>query len=183
MQEEIENRTVNLVVTTTRLSTRALVDGLRQFVNNAQSNSRLRKEAHSRKKMVKKEARVRQAEQKKAEGPHGKQTVKQLVRHSSTVSKIDVEATHMKEFQRILKKYGVDFALVKDTHDEKPKYLAFFKAKDRDVIDSLLNEVGKREAYRKNHRRPSMLAEMKKLKELVAKTPKKMHRKEKDLSR
>ena len=182
MQEEIENRTINLVITTSRLSARVLMDGLRQFVNNAQSHTRLRKEAHSRKKMVKLDAKVRQAEQKKAEGPHGKQSVKQLIQHSNGVRQIPVEKSHMREFQRVLKEYGVDFALVKDSHGEKPKYLAFFKAKDKDVLDSVIKECSARHMDKEKTKRPSMLAEMKKLKELVAKTPRKHASKEKDLS-
>ena len=183
MQEEIENRSVNLVITTTRLSARALMDGIRQFVNNANVNHRLAKENKSRQKMVKKEAKTRQAEQRKAEGPHGKQTVKQLVRHSNGVKQIDLAEGTLKDFRQILKKYGVDFALLKDKSSEKPRYLAFFKAKDEAVMASVLKECATRKKQRAQEKRPSMLAEMKKLKDLVAKTPKKMHRKEKDLSR
>lgn len=182
MQEDIENRTLNLVITTSRLSARALMDGLRQFTNNAQARSRLKKEAHSRKQMVKIESKMRQAEQKKAEGPHGKQSVKQLIRHSNGVRQMPVSGTHLKEFQRVLKKYGVDFALVKDSHGEKPRYLAFFKAKDEDVLTNVLRECTARQLGEKTRKRPSMLAEMRKLKDLVAKTPKKHLNKEKDLS-
>ena len=57
---------------------------------------------------MKAQARQRQKEQRKAEGPHGKQTMKQLVRHSNGLKEIPVQGEHMKDFETILKKYGVE---------------------------------------------------------------------------
>ena len=183
MQEEIENRSVNLVITTSRLSVRALMDGIRQFVNNVNSQARLHRETKSRKRIAKMEVKAKAKQQKKAEGPHGKQTVKQLLRHSSNVKQIPVSEGSLKDFKQVLKKYGVDFALVKDASTDKARYLAFFKAKDEAVMSNVLAECTNRQLHKSKEKRPSMLAEMRKLKEMVAKSPKKAHHKEKDLSR
>ena len=69
MQEEVENRTINVVIATTRLSARQLESGLRRYLNG-----------HAQKKYAKRNVKVqakqRQRDQRKAECPHGKQTVK-----------------------------------------------------------------------------------------------------------
>ena len=76
MQEEVENRTVNIVVMTTRLTARSMIDGLRKYMNE---QSQMKQHARQKKQDVKLESKYRQKEQRKAEGPHGKQTVRQLV--------------------------------------------------------------------------------------------------------
>ena len=40
MQEEVENRTVNLAITTTRLSARTIVTGIRMYLNHRNNVSR-----------------------------------------------------------------------------------------------------------------------------------------------
>jgi len=99
MQEEVENRTINIVIATTRLSARKLEDGLRKYLNG-------RAQKKYAKRNGKVQARQRQKEQRKTEGPHGKQTMKQLVRHSNGLKEIPVRGEHMKDFEKILKKYG-----------------------------------------------------------------------------
>ena len=81
MQEEVENRTINIVIATTRLSARKLEDGLRKYLNG-------REQKKYAKRNVTGQAKQRQKEQKKAEGPHGKQTMKQLDRHSNGLTEI-----------------------------------------------------------------------------------------------
>lgn len=182
MQEEIENRSVNLVISTSRMSARVLMDGIRQFINNINSEARLQRESENRQQIARMEVRARQKEQRKAEGPHGKQTVKQLIRHSNGVKQVPLTEGSLKDFKHVLKKFGVDFALVKDNSSDKQRYLAFFKAKDEAVMASVLKECTDRQLHKSKEKRPSMLAEMKKLKAMVAKSPKKTHSKEKDLS-
>ena len=81
----------------------------------------------------------------KAEGPHGKQTVRQLVRHSNGLKQVPVQGERLKQFERVLKKYGVDFAIMKETAAEKPRFLVFFKAKDESMISNVLQESTRKE--------------------------------------
>lgn len=70
----------------------------------------------------------------------GKQTVRQLVKQGQGVQNIEVTDRNIKSFEQVAKKYGVDFALKKDTIVEPPKYLVFFKARDADAITSAFQE-------------------------------------------
>ena len=175
MQEEVENRTINVVIATTRLSARKLEDGLHKYLNG-------RAQKKYAKRNVKVQAKQRQKEQKKAEGPHGKQTMKQLVRHSNGLKEIPVQGEHMKDFEKILKKYGVDFAIMKEKLDPS-RFLVFFKARDEAVLTNVLKECTDRQLSKAGIKRPSVLAALKKAKELIKAIPAKTRQKEKDLSR
>lgn len=70
----------------------------------------------------------------------GKQTVRQLVKQGQGVQNIEVTDRNIKSFEQVAKKYGVDFALKKDTIVEPPKYLVFFKARDADAITAAFQE-------------------------------------------
>ena len=175
MQEEVENRTINVVIATTRLSARQLESGLRRYLNgHAQKKNA--------KRNVKAQVRQRQKEQRKAEGPHGKQTVKTLVRHSNGLKEVPVQGEHMKDFEKILKKYGVDFAIMRQKLDPS-RFLVFFKARDEAVLTNVLKECTDRQLSKAEPKRQSVLAALQKAKELIKALPAKTRQKEKDLSR
>lgn len=69
---------------------------------------------------------------------HGRQTVKQLVKQGAGVQNIEVTAKNVKSFERVARKYGVDFALKKDP--SQGKYFVFFKARDADAIQAAFTE-------------------------------------------
>ena len=71
---------------------------------------------------------------------HGKQTIRQLMKHNTGVSNIEITDQNIKVFSATAKKYGIDFALKKDTSGEVPRYLVFFKGRDADVITAAFRE-------------------------------------------
>ena len=56
------------------------------------------------------------------------------------VSSIEVTDGNIKSFERVAKKYNVDFAVKKDKTCEPPKYLVFFKGKDADAVAQAFKE-------------------------------------------
>lgn len=77
---------------------------------------------------------------KKGQLHHGKQTIRQLMKHNTGVSNIEITNQNIKAFTATAKKYGIDFALKKDTSGEVPRYLVFFKGRDADVITAAFRE-------------------------------------------
>ena len=71
---------------------------------------------------------------------HGKQTLRQLMKHNTSVSNIEITHQNIRTFSATAKKYGIDFALKKDTSGEIPRYLVFFKGRDADVIKVAFRE-------------------------------------------
>ena len=156
MQEEIENRTVNLAISTTRLTANTLIAGFKKYMQHR---------ANVKAKNVN-------------DKPVGKQSIKELIGQNQGVSSIDIAKTDIRGFEKYARRYGVDYAIVKDKSGEIPKYVCFFKARDADALTSAFN------AYTadalKNREKPSVLKQLSKLKEIVAALPAKVLQKQKE---
>lgn len=96
----------------------------------------------------------------------GKQTVKQLVGQGHGVTNIEVSDKNIKSFESIARKYGVDFAVVKDATDTPPKHLVFFKARDTDAIAAAFKEYSSKQMA-KSTEKPSLLGMLRDLMEKV----------------
>ncbi|MCD8367815.1 MAG: PcfB family protein [Clostridiales bacterium] len=162
MQEEIENRTINLAISTTKLTGRALMSAFRKFMQH-RSNVKAKKAALANEK------------------PVGEQTIDQLIGQNQGATNIEIEKTDVKGFKKILDKYGVDYAITKDPSQEPPRYLVFFKARDGDALTAAFKEYNATLVQEK--KTPSVLKQLSKFKELVAGIPKKVREKsqERDL--
>ena len=81
-------------------------------------------------------------EMKKQQGkpPQGKQTLKQLMKQNAGVSNIEITKDNIKAFESTAKKYGIDFALKKDSTETPPRYLVFFKGRDADALTAAFKE-------------------------------------------
>ncbi len=95
---------------------------------------------------------------------HGRQTVRQLVRQNAGVQNIEVTDKNIKSFERIARKYGVDFALKKDPKNQQ--YLVFFKARDKDVLTAAFTEYTAK-TVRREKEKPSIRRQLSKFKEMV----------------
>ena len=112
MQEEVTQRTVTLCVEATKLSAGMLQQAMKKVLDEMQKGVT----GH------------------KTKLHHGKQTLRQLMKHNTGVSNIEITDQNIRAFSATAKKYGIDFALKKDTSGEIPRYLVFFKGRDADVI-------------------------------------------------
>lgn len=93
MQEEVENRTVNLAISTTKLTGRTIIAGIRKYLQHREK-----------------------VKMKKARDPavHGKQSVKQLLGQNQGATNVEIDKESIRDFEKLAKKYGVDFAVRKD---------------------------------------------------------------------
>lgn len=146
MQEEVENRTVTLVVSGTRFTGRLLKSAISKYM------------AHRKEK---KQLKSRDAPVK----PQGKQTVKQLIGQNQGVSNLEITDPSIREFEKIARKYGVDYAVKKDRSTVPPKYMIFFKARDADALTAAFTEYSAQKV--KKASRPSVIAKLNHFKELV----------------
>ena len=142
MQEEVEYRAVALAITTTKITASILRDAL-----------------------IKLMAEMKKSRDSPPEIPHGKQTVKELIGQNAGVSNIEINDSNIKSFERVARKYGVDYALKKDLTGDKPKYLVFFKARDADALTAAFSEYTAK--VLKKDKKPSILSQLAKLKALV----------------
>ncbi len=99
MQEEVENRTVNLAISTTKLTTRQLINVLQKVCRGI---------------------KAKMAQEKLA--PHGKQSVKKLLGQNQGATTSEVDKRGIREFERLARKYGVNYAIRKDKSVDPPRY-------------------------------------------------------------
>ena len=94
-------------------------------------------------KVLKKYLESREHKKGQAEPKHGKMKLDELVGQGQGATAIEVTDNNIKSFERIAKKYNVDFAVKKDKTVQPPKYMVFFKAKDTDVLSQAFKEFVK----------------------------------------
>ena len=138
MEEEVTQRTIALSIRTAKLTGNVLRAALRKFLA---------------------------AQHQKGKNPYkqGKQTVKELIGQNAGVSNIEINDGNIKSFERVAKKYGIDYALKKDKSENPPKYLVFFKGRDTDVLNQAFKEyVGKQ---MKQKDKPSIMEKLTHFKE------------------
>ncbi len=114
MEEEVNQKVVALCIRTVKLTGTELSKVLKMFL-----------EAQK---------------QKKNPYAQGKQSLKELVRQNTGVTNIEISDSNIKSFERVARKYGIDFALKKDKTCQPPKYFIFFKSRDMDVMTMAFKE-------------------------------------------
>ena len=139
IQEEIDNKTIALAVSTTKMTGRVLQSAIRAYLRHKQNS--------------------RDGPQE----PKGKQTIKQLVESGASLSNIEITDQNIKSFGKVAKKYGIGYALKKDSSQNPPKYIVFFKGKDLEVINMAFNEYSKKQLRQK----PSLRKALSQMKELA----------------
>ena len=146
MQEEVTQRTVALCVEATKLSAGMLQQAMKKVLDEMQKGVT----GH------------------KTKLHHGKQTLRQLMKHNTGVSNIEITDPSIKEFEKIARKYGVDYAVKKDRSSSPPKYLIFFKGRDADALTAAFTEyTSKKVKKAEKTERPSVLAKLSQFKEMV----------------
>ena len=119
MQDEVNAKVIALMIKGGKISGEVLKKALDKFVEEL-------------------EKAQKQARQPKTY--RGKQSVKHLVQQNAAISNIEVTDGNIKSFERTANKYGIDFALKKDTSEQPPRYLVFFKGRDVDVMTAAFKE-------------------------------------------
>ena len=114
MQDEINEKTVALYIKTGKLTAEVLQKAMK--------------------------AALAQAKKQIGKQPHGKQTLKQLIKQNTGVSNIEIADENIKAFEPIARKHGLDYSLKKIKDENPPRYLVFFKGRDIDVMTEAFRE-------------------------------------------
>ena len=132
MQEDIDSRTLTLIINSGKLMERVLKQAI-----------------------VKSFGLVRQ----RTPQPHGKMTVKKLAAQNKGMQSIEITDANIGSFNRVARKYGIDFAPFKVKGEER--WLVFFKAPDTDAMTAAFQEYTSRELNRS--KRPSVREKLRQL--------------------
>lgn len=138
MQEEVSRKTIALVIKTSKMTEQALEKAIRLYLQHKRN---------------------------KSDKIRGKIPLKKLIGQNVGATSIEINDGNIKSFQKVARKYKVDFSLKKDKTVDPPKYLVFFKARDTDVIAQAFKEYVQRNE--KNRARPSLKQKLEKMKQIV----------------
>ena len=140
MQEEVTQKTIALVLRSSRLTADVLKKAMKMYLEHRKQGK---------------------------QASHGTMSLKDLVGQGMGASSIEVADNNIKSFERVARKYNVDFAVKKDKTVEPPKYMVFFKGKDADVITQAFREFVK--VNEKKHNRISVKEKLAEFRETLGK--------------
>ena len=130
MQDEVNEKTIALYIKTGKLTAQTLQKAMKAILSKG-------------KKQL-------------AKPPQGKQSLKQLMKQNAGVSNIEITEGNIKAFESTAKKYGIDFALKKDS----PAFGLNFKAWDYSRAGTIKGSIvgfsleGGQTAYNSNVKEP-----------------------------
>ncbi len=154
MQEEVENKSVTLIINSTKFTGRVLKSAICKYLAHRGAK---RREKKMDRKADKRAAQAKKMMAREGTGHvihHGKQSVRALIAQNQGVSNMEVSDKDLKGFEKIARKYNVDYAIRK-TKGHPPKFLVFFKARDNDALIGAMTEYTRMKEYKRTH--PSIL--------------------------
>lgn len=171
MQDEVNEKIIALSIQTGRMTSNVLKAAIRKFLNVEQKHKQKKAQVKQAVKNGRAQEKGREKERKKQEKkkPHGKQTIKQLVDQGAQLTNIQITDQNIKSFDRVARKYGIDYSLKKDSHVKPPLYLVFFKSKDVDVMTAAFKEYAGIELDQSKKKKPSVRKKLQKTQERKAK--------------
>ena len=128
MQDEVNEKTVSLCIRCGKVTANLLKAAMKKaLVKMEQEKQNLQGQ--------------KQPKQDKEDKTYkGKQSMDKLMKQNVQLSNIEITDGNIKSFERVAKKYSIDFSLKKDVNADPPRYYVFFKARDADVMTAAFKE-------------------------------------------
>ena len=149
MQDEVSQQTVALMIQGGKISAEILKQAIvkmQVYSTNLSNNGKIAGE--------------------QGDVKHGKQTLSNLMEHKAELTNIPIDENNIGDFEKIAKKYDIDYSLKKDSSQDPPVYIVFFKARDAGVMEQALKEYT-RNYMNKDHDRVSVRQKLKEKQELI----------------
>lgn len=121
MQEDINNKTLALSIKLSEKGARLTADVLKAAMKKYLDH-------HEKAKASKPNHKV------------GKQSVRSLMKQNKELANLEITNDNIGSFNKVARKYGIDYSLRKDMSSEMPHYIVFFKARDVNVMTQAFKE-------------------------------------------
>ena len=138
MQEEIDQRTVSITVQATKLSGRVLKAAMT--------------------------AALQKMQQKRHSPKVGRNSLKKLAGYDGGMNTIEVSG-RLRSFERYARKYQIRYHIEKEVDSKPPRWTVYFKANQADALTAAFQEYTNKDL--KRSKKPSLVAQLRKFKELV----------------
>ena len=125
MEEQVNKKTVGIMISTTEKAGRALFQGARGLLASMRYQNTYSKGKENAVKFP------------------FKTNVKDLMKEGGDVQILDIKKEGLKDFEKYARKYGVRYAVDKDKKTIPPTYYIFFRGKDGEAINKALSHFVK----------------------------------------
>lgn len=163
MQEEVSQKSMAFIIQTGKMTGKVFLQAIEKYL----AQERQRRQLNARDKAL-------------HPAYKGRMTIREMMKERSGLTNIEIHDEHIHEFERIARRYGIEYAIKKERNKEAPHYLVFFRGRDADVLQTAFNEFVKKRL--KIQDRPSLREKLQKLKlqhkERAAHVPEKVQRRE-----
>ena len=114
MQDEVNEKVVSLAIKTSKLTAGVLQSAIKALLKKGKGQL--------------------------TKAPHGKVTMRQLMKPGEKVTNIEITDANIKAFDPIAKKNGLTYNVKKIENGKPPTYLVSFRGKDIDVMTEAFRE-------------------------------------------
>lgn len=128
MQDEVNEKTVSLCIRCGKVTANLLKAAMKKALTKMEQEKQ------------KLQGQKQPKQDKEDKTYKGKQSMDKLMKQNVQLSNIEITDGNIKSFERVAKKYGIDFSLKKDVNADPPRYYVFFKARDADVMTAAFRE-------------------------------------------
>ena len=128
MEEEVNQRVATMIVSTSKMSAGVLARAMQKFLANEHQ-------------AINRHAIERQNEKAQE---HGKIKFKDLMAQNTGTEDLPIKKYNIHTFDKVAKKYNIDYAIKKDSSGDIPKYFIFFKSRDRASMTLAFKEFMKK---------------------------------------
>ncbi len=156
MQDEVNEKTVSLCIRCGKVTANLLKAAMKKALTKMEQEKQ------------KLQGQKQPKQDKEDKTYKGKQSMDKLMKQNVQLSNIEITDGNIKSFERVAKKYSIDFSLKKDVNADPPRYYVFFKARDADVMTAAFKEYTGRSLNK--DKKPSV---RKKLQQAISKSLKK----------
>ena len=158
MQEEVTQKTIALSVKTARVTADVLKNMLRKALAKMEQEKKQQGQKTNQKQLQK---------EKEDKTYKGKQSLDKLMKQNVQLSNIEITDGNIKSFERVAKKYRLDFALKKDSSTKPPTYYVFFKGQDTEMMNLAFKKYLGVQMNKKD--KPSIMKKLMHFKDAVSK--------------
>ena len=122
MQDEVNEKVVSLAIETSKLTAGVLQSAIKALLKKGKGQL--------------------------TKAPHGKVTMRQLMKPGEKVTNIEITDANIKAFDPIAKKNGLTYNVKKIENGKPPTYLVSFRGKDIDVMTEAFREFSSKKLSR-----------------------------------
>ena len=122
MQDKVNEKVVSLAIKTSKLTAGVLQSAIKALLKKGKGQ--------------------------RTKAPHGKVTMRQLMKPGEKVTNIEITDANIKAFDPIAKKNGLTYNVKKIENGKPPTYLVSFRGKDIDVITEAFREFSAKKLSR-----------------------------------